>query len=36
MAAIAFLIGLVLVCILAARYGADSAPVERGHHRTWL
>jgi hypothetical protein len=33
---IAFLIAVVLVCVLAASYGVDSRPLERGPHRSWL
>jgi hypothetical protein len=36
MALIATAIVLLLVCVLAARYGADSRPVERDRHRAWL
>jgi len=36
MAAIAFMVGLVLICLLAARFGSDSRPIERERHRTWL
>jgi hypothetical protein len=34
MAAIAFLIALVALCVLAAFFGADSRPVEHGRHRS--
>jgi hypothetical protein len=33
---VAFLIAIVLVCALAAAFGADSRPIERGPHRSWL
>lgn len=33
MAAILFLVVVIGVCALAARYGVDSRPVERGRHR---
>jgi hypothetical protein len=33
MAALLFLIAVIGVCALAARYGVDSRPVERGRHR---
>ena len=33
MASILFLIVFVAVCVLAACFGADSRPVERGSHR---
>jgi len=33
MSLIAFFLGVIVVCILAAAFGADSRPVERGHHR---
>jgi hypothetical protein len=33
MAAIVFLVAVIGVCVLAARYGVDSRPVERGPHR---
>jgi len=33
MTALAFLVAVVAVCILAAVYGRDSRPVERGPHR---
>jgi hypothetical protein len=36
MGLILFFIGVVAVCILAARYGVDSRPVERRHHRANL
>jgi hypothetical protein len=36
MALIATAIALLLICALAARYGADSRPVEHGRHRAWL
>jgi hypothetical protein len=36
MAAIAFLIGVIVVCVLAAKYGVDSRPVEHGRHRPTL
>ena len=33
MAALAFLVALIVVCVLAAVYGVDSRPVEHGRHR---
>jgi hypothetical protein len=33
MAAILFLIAVIGICALATRFGADSRPDERGHHR---
>jgi hypothetical protein len=33
MAALVFLIAVIGVCVLAARYGVDSRPVERDRHR---
>jgi hypothetical protein len=33
MAAILFLIAVIGVCVLATRFGADSRPIERDHHR---
>jgi hypothetical protein len=33
MAAIVFLVAVIGVCVLAARFGVDSRPVERGRHR---
>jgi hypothetical protein len=35
MAAIAFLVGIVLICALGARYGTDSTRLERGRRRNW-
>jgi len=33
MAAFFFLLAVIAVCLLAARYGVDSRPVERRGHR---
>ncbi len=33
MTAALFLVAVIAVCILAAAYGRDSRPVERGRHR---
>jgi hypothetical protein len=33
MAALLFLIVVVGLCVVAARYGVDSRHVDRGHHR---
>ncbi len=33
MTALVFLVAAIAVCILAAAYGRDSRPVERGRHR---
>jgi hypothetical protein len=33
MGALVFLVVVVGVCVLAARFGVDSRPVERGRHR---
>lgn len=33
MTVIVFVVAVIAVCILAARYGRDSRPVERGRHR---
>ncbi len=33
MIAIAFLLAFIGLCVLAARYGVDSRPVERGYHK---
>jgi hypothetical protein len=33
MIAIAFLVGLIAVCVLGAVYGADSRHVDTGHSR---
>jgi hypothetical protein len=33
MAALLFLIVVIGICVLAARFGVDSRPVERGRHR---
>jgi hypothetical protein len=33
MAALVFLVAVIAVCALAARYGVDSRPVECGRHR---
>lgn len=33
MALIAFTLTVIAVCVLAAAYGRDSRPVERGPHR---
>jgi hypothetical protein len=34
MAAIAFLIAFVVLCVLCAAFGADSRHVDTGHHRS--
>jgi len=36
MALLAFPLALLVLGFLAVRYGADSMPAERGHHRNWL
>jgi hypothetical protein len=33
MTLIAFVLVVLAVCVLAAVFGRDSRPVERGHHR---
>jgi hypothetical protein len=36
MAAIAFLVAVVAICALGARYGTDSTQLARGRRRNWL
>jgi hypothetical protein len=36
MTLLALPLALLALGFLAVRYGANSTPVERGHHRNWL
>jgi hypothetical protein len=36
MTLLAFPLALLALGFLAVRYGVNSVPVERGHHRRWI